>query len=106
MPVLPLRAAIVAAILLLSACSSLTPESRLRAGLQDAGLPPLMAGCMAKRMADRLSLMQLRKLQSLATLRKSHSGEMTVDQLLHNVRTLQDPEVFAVASTSAIACVF
>ncbi|BBF71205.1 hypothetical protein SBA_ch1_34050 [Sphingomonas bisphenolicum] len=59
---------------------------------------------MAERMVDRLSLTQLRRLQSLASLRKSHSGKISVDQLLHKVRALQDPEIFAVTSISALAC--
>jgi len=65
-----------------------------------------MAGCMAKRMADRLTLAQLRKLQSLASLRKSHTGKISVEDMLREVRALQDPEIFAVTSTSALACVF
>ncbi|WP_261936777.1 hypothetical protein [Sphingomonas bisphenolicum] len=98
------RALMVVALLPLSACASLSPESRLRAGLEEAGLSPRMAGCMAERMVDRLSLTQLRRLQSLASLRKSHSGKISVDQLLHKVRALQDPEIFAVTSISALAC--
>jgi hypothetical protein len=103
---IPLRAALAAALILLPACTSLSPESRLRSGLEEAGLSPRMAGCMAKRMADRLSLAQLRKLQSLASLRKSHSGKMSIDQLLHEVRALEDPEIFAVTSGSALRCAF
>jgi hypothetical protein len=101
-----LRATMAAAIFILPACSSLSPESRLRGGLEEAGLSPRMARCMAKRMADRLSLNQLRKLQSLASLRKSHSQKITVDILLRELRALHDPEIFAVVSTSAIACTF
>lgn len=63
-----------------------------------------MAGCMAERMVDRLSLAQLRRLQSLASLRKSHMGEMRVDRFLHKVRALEDPEIFLVTSKAAINC--
>ncbi|WP_443018517.1 hypothetical protein [Sphingobium sp. Leaf26] len=100
------RAAMAAALFALPACTSLSPESRLRSELVEAGMSPRMAGCMAERMVDRLSLMQLRKLQSLASLRKSHSGRMSADQLLHKVRALQDPEIFAVTSSSALAYAF
>ncbi|MDO7834283.1 hypothetical protein Q4610_04420 [Sphingobium sp. HBC34] len=92
--------------LLLPSCTSLSPESRLRAGLVEAGLAPEMAGCMAPRMTGRLSIMQLRKLQSLASLRKSHSPDMTVDRLLHKVRALGDPEILAVTSAAALRCAF
>jgi len=90
--------------LLLSACATVSPESRVRAGLVDAGISPRMAACMAERMVDRLSLVQLRRLQSLASLRKSHMGEMTVDRFLYKVRALEDPEIFTVTSKAAIVC--
>lgn len=92
--------------LLLASCASLSPESRLRTGLVDAGLSPRMAGCMAEKMVDRLSLMQLRKLQSLGSLRKSHIGAMPVEKLLHKVRALDDPEIFMVTSKAALGCAF
>ena len=94
----------IGASLLLSACTTVSPESRLRAGLVDAGLSPHMAGCMAARMADRLSIMQLRRLQSLASLRKSHMADMTVDHFLYKVRALEDPEIFGVTSKAALIC--
>ncbi|QGP78025.1 hypothetical protein [Sphingobium sp. CAP-1] len=100
---IPPRIALIAALLLPS-CASLSPESRLRTGLMEAGLSPKMAGCMAERMVDRLSIMQLRKLQSLASLRKSHSGDMSVERLLHKVRALEDPEILAVTSSAAFRC--
>ena len=84
--------------------TTVSPESRLRTGLIDAGVSPRMAGCMAERMVDRLSLAQLRRLQSLASLRKSHMGDMTVDRFLFKVRALEDPEIFAVTSKAAIVC--
>ena len=92
------------AALILSSCATVSPESRVRAGLIDAGLSPRMAGCMAERMVDRLSLIQLRRLQSLASLRKSHMEDMTVDRFLYKVRALEDPEIFTVTSKAAIIC--
>ena len=93
-----------AAALVLSSCATVSPESRVRAGLIEAGISPRMAGCMAERMAERLSLMQLRRLQSLASLRKSHMEQMTVDRFLYKVRALEDPEIFMVTSKAAIVC--
>ena len=92
------------AALLLPSCATVSPESKVRAGLIEAGLSPRMAECMAERMVDRLSLVQLRRLQSLASLRKSHMGEMTVDRFLYKVRALEDPEIFMVTSKAAILC--
>jgi hypothetical protein len=93
-------------IALLGACSSLSPESRLRTGLEQAGLSPRMSACMAERMADRLSLTQLRKLQSLGAFRKSHSEPMSVDRLLHDLRALGDTEIVAVTGKAALSCSF
>ncbi|MET0360923.1 MAG: hypothetical protein ABW048_04130 [Sphingobium sp.] len=93
-----------AAVLLLCGCATLSPESRLRAGLIDAGLSPRMAQCMAERMADRLSITQLRRLQSLASLRKADMGAITLDRFLYKVRALEDPEIFLVSSKAAIGC--
>ena len=106
MTTIPLRslACGLGASLLLLSCATVSPESRLRTGLIDAGISPRMAGCMAERMVDRLSLTQLRRLQSLASLRKSHMGDMTVDRFLFKVRALEDPEIFAVTSKAAIVC--
>ena len=49
---------LLAASLMLGGCA--TPETRLRTGLNNAGLSKAMSACMAERMVDRLSLLQLR----------------------------------------------
>lgn len=94
----------IASVLVLAACASISPKSRLRAGLIDAGVSPDMAGCMADRMADRLSIAQLRRLQSLGSLRKADPGGMGIDRLLHKVRALEDPEIILVTSKAALVC--
>ena len=88
----------------LAGCSTLSPESRLREGLIDAGLSPRLSACMAERMADRLSLDQLHKLQSLASLRKTEEKKLTVGRLRHKIRALEGPEILAVTSKAALAC--
>jgi hypothetical protein len=105
MPFRPATLTIATLIALaLSACTTVTPEQRTRAGLVEAGLSPRLAACMADRMVDRLSLDQLRRLQSLASLGKADIGAMSVDRFLHKVRALEDPEIFLVTSRAAIAC--
>ena len=73
---------------LLSACA--TPETRLRTGLIEAGLSEPLAACMAERMVDRLSLMQLRRLADLKYAGRADS----LDAFLHRVRSLRDPEIW------------
>lgn len=104
MPLSSPRAAMLATALLLSACATVTPEQRVRAGLVEAGLSAPMAACMAGRMVDRLSLAQLRRLQSLASLGKADMGAMTVDRFLYKIRGLDDPDIFLVTSRAALAC--
>ena len=92
-----------AAALSLTACA--TPQQRVRTGLIDAGLSRPLAGCMAERMVDRLSLLQLRRLGRLGDMRRSDPREVTLEQFLTRSRALQDPEIWAVMSTSAAICV-
>lgn len=94
---LPLFAAV-------AACTTISPEARVRAGLMNAGVSERMAGCMAQRMVDRLSITQLRRLQSLSGLKNVDYRDVTVDEYLHKIRALRDPEIFSVTSRAALAC--
>ena len=87
-----------AAAALLAGCGM--PEARLRAGLVHAGLPPPLAGCMAHRMAARLSIAQLRRIGDLPEARES----LSVGEFLHNVRALRDPEILSVTAGAAGLC--
>ncbi len=90
--------ALLGAALALTACA--TPGARLRTGLVTAGLPADLSACMAERMVDRLSLIQLRRLSDLPAARDSAS----TDQFLGRVCSLRDPEIWTVASGSAALC--
>jgi hypothetical protein len=89
---------LIALLALLSACA--VPEARLRAGLVNAGLPAPLAACMAERMVDRLSLMQLRRIGDLPRAR----GAVSVAEFLHRVRALRDAEILSVSASSAAVC--
>lgn len=95
-------AIVVLAASALSACA--TPETRVRTALLDAGLSPPIAGCMADRMIDRLSLGQLSKLSSLKKLRRSEMRNLSVDEFLRRTRSLQDPEILSVVTSSGLVC--
>ena len=96
------RLVAVIAVLALSACA--TPEMRVRTALLDAGLPQPIAACMADRMVDRLSLIQLNKLSSLKKLRSRDASKLSVDEFLKRTRSLQDPEILGVVSSSGLIC--
>jgi hypothetical protein len=100
-PRLPRAGGRLAAILFalcLAGCA--TPEARLRDGLIGAGLAEPLAGCMAERMVDRLSLAQLRRLADIPDSRRA----ATTEEFLHHARALRDPEILSVTSTSAALC--
>ena len=88
----------LAAAALLAGCG--VPEARLRAGLVHAGLSPPLAGCMAHRMAARLSIAQLRRIGDLPEARQSTS----IPEFLHNVRALGDRQILSVSTSSAALC--
>ncbi|MDX3910188.1 MAG: hypothetical protein QHC67_10260 [Sphingobium sp.] len=87
---------------MLAGCAA--PQSRVEAGLIKAGVSPRMAACMADRMVDRLSSGQLRRLQSLSKVGRTDLNNVTVDQLLYQVRALEDPEIMAVTTKAALLC--
>ncbi|MEG3144455.1 hypothetical protein U1839_07285 [Sphingomonas sp. RT2P30] len=89
----------LAVLVLLAACS--TAETLTRNGLVNAGIDQRTAGCMAKRMVDRLSLLQLRRMAGLGKAGDSR----TLDQLLYRLRSLHDPQIVSVTATSAALCV-
>ena len=96
---LPLLAALA-----LSACTTVSPEARVRSKLVEAGIKPPVAGCMAERMVDRLSLAQLKRIGSLGGLAKHDMRGMSVDELAHRLRALRDPEIIAVVLKAGIGC--
>lgn len=95
-------ALVIGTSLALSACA--TPETRVRTALMDAGLSKPIATCMADRMVDRLSLIQLNKLNGLKKLRGQDMRKVTVEEFLRRTRSLQDPEILGVVSSSGLIC--
>lgn len=96
------RLVVLTVVLALSACA--TPETRVRTALTDAGLSRPIATCMADRMVDRLSLLQLNKLSGLKKLRNAEMKKLSVDQFLRRTRSLQDPEILSVVTSSGLIC--
>lgn len=90
------------ALAAMSACAS--PEQKLRMGLMDAGLSPNMAGCMAERMVDRLSLVQLRRLSSLSKIKESDLRQLSIEEFLYKVRALKDPEILTITTKAGLGC--
>lgn len=92
-------------LLVIAACAQ-PLEGRVASRLSEAGIPRGMAQCMAKRWVDRLSLLQLRKIQSLTSdiKRDRGAGRLTVLRLVDRVRQIDDGEIVDVVSKSAAHC--
>lgn len=94
-----MRAICAAALLLLCAgCAGAIAENRVRSALIDAGLSEKDADCMARRMVDRLSIAQLRKLEELKGEKQS------LGDYLDAVERVGDAEAIAVTASSAALC--
>ena len=83
-----------------------TIESRIEGELVARGLPQPMAECMAGRMAQRLTVPQLRKLEALRAEEGEADVPLTMPEFLERVRRVGDPEVIEVTATSAAVCAF
>ncbi len=89
---------------LLSACA--TPETRVRAGLMNAGLSQPVAACMADHMVNELSLIQLKRLSDLGALKGRTIKSVTMAEFIQKTRSLRDPEIVAETTVAAGKCVF
>jgi len=87
---------------LLSGCSPI--QDRTREGLIKAGLSPKLATCMAKPMAEQLSVPQLRKLAALGETRSEDGAGHGRKHLLKRIRSLDDPQIVSVTATAAALC--
>ena len=86
----------------LAACA--TPETRIRNALVEAGLSKPIAGCMADRMVDRLSLIQLNKLRGLGKLQDKRAKKLSIEEFVKRTKALQDPEILSVVTSSGVIC--
>jgi len=86
------------AALTLTGCVEKIAEHKVRAALIEAGLGPATSDCMARRMVDRLSISQLRKLQALQGEKRS------VVDYVAAVQRVGDPEVFQVTAAAGAVC--
>ena len=92
--------ALIALIAATSGCVQSIKESKVKSALVEGGLSDQLAGCMAHRIVERLSLLQLRRLSALGKAEHSRS----VDQFLYRVRSLNDSKIVGVTTSSAALC--
>ncbi|MBS0255795.1 MAG: hypothetical protein JSS36_11460 [Proteobacteria bacterium] len=91
---------LAAPVALLAACSpSKLAYGQVKSAIVDAGLSEPNAACMATRMTDRLSLVQLNKLKVLRGSKRS------VLDYVAAVKKIDDPEVVRVTAAAAALCI-
>jgi len=83
----------------LAACApSKLAYGQVKSAMVEAGMSEANAACMANRMTDRLSLIQLNK------LRKLKSEKRTLFDYVAAVRKVGDAEAIEVTASSAALC--
>ena len=92
-----------AALILPSACSTLV-ENRVETALVEAGVSPAMAGCMAPKWADRLTVDQIRGIGRFADNVRSEGRRLTIAALIEHARAWNDVRALEVVVSSAASC--
>ncbi|MBS3927618.1 MAG: hypothetical protein KGZ65_03235 [Sphingomonadales bacterium] len=86
-------------VIALAACTpSKIAYGSVKSAMTEAGLSEPNAACMAERMTDRLSLIQLNK------LRKLKGDKRSLADYVEAVRRVGDAEALSVTATSAALC--
>lgn len=94
--------ALVTLPLLLTACA--TPAQRITTNLADLGVPPRQAQCMGGRLAQRLSIGQLRRLAELTHLNGRRLERMSIREIANRLTDQRDPAIIAEFLRAGIGC--
>lgn len=81
-------------------------ERAIEDQLVQRGVPVPIAACMAVRMTERLSTVQLSKLTRIQPRDGEAAMPANVADFLARVRRIDDPEVVQVTAASAAICTF
>ena len=96
-----MRAVLLAVAFVLPAlggCVQDIKQNRVESALVNAGLSPPLSACMAHRMAEKLTIAQLRRLQALGIEKRSYYDYVTA------VRGVHDPDALEVLASSLVLC--
>ncbi len=90
---------LVALLAATTGCVQQIKENTVRSALVEGGLPDGLAGCMAQRMADKLTIKQLRSLQKL-----NRAPKHTIGEFIAALRQNGDVDAIWVTMSSAALC--
>ncbi|MFQ5564431.1 MAG: hypothetical protein ACE5FO_12790 [Parvularculaceae bacterium] len=97
------RVAILAMIFLAAACATVSPRSRVQGNLEELGVSPNRAKCLAGELDDRLDRKDLAHVaEFLDNMNRASSAGETLDALL----TIDNPRAAAAVASAGIACAF
>lgn len=99
-----MRRIVLLSLVLLSACSTFSPERKVRETLVEAGVRPEMADCMAGKLVRKLSADELRQIARAARLPRDRPGRMSFDELGDRLRTLDNPHIVSVVTRVGLGC--
>jgi hypothetical protein len=91
-------------LLLLAACA--TPSQRIATVLIDRGVPPPQARCMGERLADRLNVSQLKRLDAISKLNDGRPDRMSIFQIANALSDPRDPRLMAEVIRAGAGCLF
>ncbi len=91
--------ALIALIAATSGCVQQIKESKVKSALVEGGLSDQLAGCMAHRMAAKLTIKQLRSLQKL-----NAAPRHTISEFVTALRQNGDADAVEVTLSSAALC--
>ena len=94
--------AALAPLLLLAGCA--TPSQRIATALVDRGVPPPQARCMGERLGDRLSLVQLKRLDDLSRLNGGRFNRMSIPQIASALSDPRDSGLVAEVIRAGMGC--
>lgn len=97
-PLIRVPGLVVVALMLSAWSPSKLASGQVRQAMRDAGLSEANAHCMAARMTDRLSLIQLYRLRQL------RGTNRTLTDYVNAVRKQGDREAIQVVASSAFLC--
>ena len=92
-----------AAVLWLGGCGAVA-QNKVETALTDAGLSKPVAGCMADRMVDKLSIEQLRSIGRLKEKSGNRGEGVGLAEFLLQHRGELDPEVYSVIARAGVGC--
>ncbi|MDE2403310.1 MAG: hypothetical protein KGM17_01155 [Sphingomonadales bacterium] len=93
-----MRKAVVLLALLAGACVQDIKQNRVEVALVNAGLSQPLSECMARRMAEKLSIGQLRRLQALGVEKRTYGD------YINAVRNVHDNDALEVLLSSFALC--